>query len=186
MVTVKNGIQILLLEKIYGSRISQSNALRSARDIIEREIGSLQLKQLETTRGNEGYLSVSIAGADSQGAKNYLKWKFGSVINFDELEVGIIRRGHLVSPGRVGFGIFIDIGVLNPKKDALLPLYTLRRQLVNGKTFSLKQIVQNYGFLENFPIEYCQSSVNGSITTDRLFPCDTPSPLKSSSWSPST
>jgi hypothetical protein len=153
LVTVKKDTHILLLEKIYGSRISQSNALRSAQDIIEREIGSLQLKQLETTRGNGGYLSVSIVGADSQGTKNYLKWKFGAVINFDELEVGSIRRGHLVSPERVGFGIFIDIGVLNPKKDALLPLYTLRKQLVNRKTFSLKQIVQNYGFLENFPVD---------------------------------
>ncbi|MFQ6124304.1 MAG: DUF2110 family protein [Candidatus Heimdallarchaeota archaeon] len=140
------------MEKIYGNKISQLNALRSARDILQHEVGSLRLKRVETSIGMDGYLAVSIFGDDFHGAKNYLKWKFGSVINFNELKIGDVRRGHLVSPGNVGFGVFVDIGVFNPKKDALLPLYTLREQLVNEKTFSLPRIVRIYGFLENFPV----------------------------------
>ena len=101
MVVVKKEDQLLLLEKIYGSKTSQSNALRSARYIIDREIGSLRLKRLDVSRGNASYLCVSMQGADFQGAKNYLKWKFGAVIDSNELTVGDIRRGHLVSPGTV-------------------------------------------------------------------------------------
>lgn len=160
LVTVKNGSYVLLLEKIYGNKISQLNALRSAKDILQREVGSLRLKRVETSIGMDGYLCVSIFGDDFHGAKNYLKWKFGSVINFNELDVGDVRRGHLVSPGNVGFGIFIDIGVINPRKDALLPLYTLREQLVNGKTLSLPQIVRIYGFLENFPVNVVVNSTD--------------------------
>ena len=149
---MKNGTHVLLLEKFYGSKTSQLNALRSAQDILQREVGSLRLNRLEANIGMDGFLCVSMRGDDFQGARNYLKWKFGSVINFDELDVGDVRRGHLISPGNVGFGVFIDIGVINPRKDALLPLYTLREQLVRSKAFSLSKIVRIYGFLENFPV----------------------------------
>jgi len=153
LVAEKNGLHILLLEKIYGSKTSQFYALRSARDILKREVGSLRLSRLEATIGTAGYLCVSVCGVDFQGAKNYLKWKFGSVINFDELDVGDVRRGRFVSPGSVGFGLFLDIGVFKPRKDALLPLYTMRAQLVKGKALSLAQIVRLYGILENFPVD---------------------------------
>ena len=53
----------------------------------------------------------------------------------------------------MGFGIFVDIGIENPYKEVLLPLHTLRDQLVKGEKLSANEIIQRYGFMDNFPVE---------------------------------
>ncbi len=160
LVIKENNMHLLLLEKIYGSKSAQITALRSAQDILKREVGSLRLNRLEPSIGNAGYLQVSMDGVDYEGAKQYLKWKYGTTINFNELVVGDKRRGHLVSPNKVGFGNFVDIGIVNPRKEALLPLYRLRDQLPNGKALSMSQIIRIYGFVENFPVDTIVTSID--------------------------
>ncbi len=68
------------------------------------------------------------------------------------LEKGMIILGRLVDPYNTGFGWFIDIG-LEPRKDALLPLYSLRESLFNGAKVPLREITDAYGFFDKVPIQ---------------------------------
>ena len=58
----------------------------------------------------------------------------------------------MIEVGKVGFGIFVDCAILNPKIDVLINLHTLRNQLCNGKERSLKEIIDAYDFIDHFPV----------------------------------
>jgi len=60
--------------------------------------------------------------------------------------------GSLRSVGKVGFGLFVDIGIENPVKEVLIPLHQLRKQLTAGKKVSTHDICKKYGFIDNFPV----------------------------------
>jgi hypothetical protein len=72
-------------------------------------------------------------------------------------------RGFLRSVSSVGFGIFVDIGFINPRKDVLIPLHTLRKQLVNNSILSLHDITTLYGFLDYLPVEIQLTSLMKDI-----------------------
>ncbi len=61
--------------------------------------------------------------------------------------------GFLKSVGKVGFGLFVDIGIEGPEKEALIPLHNLRSQLMNDEKFSTRDICQRYGFIDYLPVE---------------------------------
>jgi len=58
----------------------------------------------------------------------------------------------MVDVGKVGFGIFVDCGILNPKLDVLINLHVLREQFSDGKEKSLKEIINAFDFIDNFPV----------------------------------
>ena len=62
-------------------------------------------------------------------------------------------HGILTSIGKIGFGVFVDVGIENPVKEVLIPLHKLRSQLVNDKKLSLKEIIDFYGFMDFLPVE---------------------------------
>ncbi len=62
-------------------------------------------------------------------------------------------QGILTSVGKIGFGVFVDIGIENPVKEVLIPLHRLRSQLVNDKKLSLNEIIEFYGFMDFLPVE---------------------------------
>ena len=61
--------------------------------------------------------------------------------------------GSLRNVGKVGFGLFADVGIENPQKEVLIPLHVLREQLVKGEKQSTKEIIKQYGFINYFPVE---------------------------------
>ncbi|WP_455364980.1 DUF2110 family protein [[Eubacterium] cellulosolvens] len=63
-------------------------------------------------------------------------------------------KGIIVESGRVGYGLYIDIGLRRPKRiDALLPLNTLRVQVADGKKDSLLEIINRYGLHDYIPLQ---------------------------------
>ena len=62
-------------------------------------------------------------------------------------------HGILHSVGKIGFGIFVDVGIESPVKEVLIPLHKLRSQLVNDKKLSLKEIIDFFGFMDFLPVE---------------------------------
>ena len=142
--------QIVLLPKIYGQ---YQNRLLS---IIKSDIDSL-ISELEVsidyriTRNNQ--LEVSIIGEDDEFVSNLLAKEYGTTTSFSNLELNAKYVGQLTDVGKVGYGIYVDIGVQdNTKSDALVSLHSLRKQLKMNKS-SLREIVDAYVFANHLPLE---------------------------------
>jgi hypothetical protein len=57
-----------------------------------------------------------------------------------------------VDVGKVGFGLFIDCAILNPKTDVLVNLHRIRNQLCSGMEKSLKEVIKIYDFIDHYPV----------------------------------
>lgn len=90
--------------------------------------------------------------ADLEFTINILKELTGQTYEAHNVPKDKPLMGYLRKVGKVGFGLFVDIGVENPYKEALIPLHVLRDQLAGGQTIALSELIQAYGFQDNFPI----------------------------------
>ena len=95
---------------------------------------------------------VLISGPEEIFIFNMLKKKVGTIIEFENLKIGDICKGVLLDVGKVGFGIFVDCGILNPSSDVLLNLYDLRTQLCKDRSIPLTEIIKTYDFIDKFPV----------------------------------
>jgi hypothetical protein len=93
-----------------------------------------------------------LSGPEEVFILNMLKKKVGTIIQFNEVEIGEIYKGVMVDVGKIGFGIFVDCAILNPSVDVLLNLYDLRNQLCKSKSVSLTEIITAYDFIDRFPV----------------------------------
>ncbi len=143
---------ITLLEKVYGTDHSQG--IKAAYTLLRSEVSGLNVKVKDVSLDNSGRLVVVLEGEDKEAAKNFLAEKHGCIRGFNELEEGKTYRGRVVSPLSYGYGFYVDVGVVYPKpKDALVPLYKLRKQLVNERRIPLRTIVNSYCFIDNLPLK---------------------------------
>ncbi|MFX1308948.1 MAG: DUF2110 family protein [Promethearchaeota archaeon] len=95
---------------------------------------------------------ISISGPEEQFIFNLLKKEIGSINDFRDITIGKVYRGNLVDVGKVGFGLFVDCAILNPKVDVLINLHTLRDQLCRGNEKSINEIIEAYDFIDHFPV----------------------------------
>ncbi|MFX1411778.1 MAG: DUF2110 family protein [Promethearchaeota archaeon] len=110
---------------------------------------SLNINKL---RNFDHRFEISIHGPDENFIYNLLQKEIGTIIEFKDIKEGKIYKGSMVDVGKVGFGIFIDCAILNPKVDVLINLHSLRSQLCNGKEKSLREIIEAYDFIDKFPV----------------------------------
>ncbi len=146
--------EVILLEKIYGPFRDQ--AIQSLKHIIKRKIGSLDARIVDVSIADNkrNYVKVVIEGEDAEVAANYLRMEYQSIKSFDEISEGDVLRGRIIDSEEFGYGIYVDIGVVKPvPKDALLPLYKLRKQLVASAKVPLRQISQKFALIDNLPVE---------------------------------
>lgn len=82
-----------------------------------------------------------------------LHQRYGKFHRPHDLAEGDEVLGRMVSPGKVGFGVFVDIGVRrgNKHSDALLPLYQMRDDLALDD-HSTREIVKMLGLIDGYPI----------------------------------
>lgn len=108
--------------------------------------------RIKKLRNFDKRFEVEIKGPDEAFIMNLLKKEIGAITEFNDVKVGQKYKGSMVDVGKVGFGIFVDCAILNPKVDVLINLITLRKQLCNGNEKSIKDIINAYKFINNFPI----------------------------------
>ncbi|MHA1798685.1 MAG: DUF2110 family protein [Candidatus Helarchaeota archaeon] len=98
-------------------------------------------------------LQLAIEGEDWEVVKNSINQIFVSVKNINDIKKNSIYKGYLNSVGEFGYGIYVDIGIRRHlKKDVLIPLFLLRKNLFLNKKFSLRNISNILGFMNNLPI----------------------------------
>ena len=116
------------------------------------------------------WLEVRARGEDAETFLNLLKEKFGEAPVFhSKVERWDVRRGFITGSGRVGFGVYVDIGILQPtRKDALYPLHRMRAQLSDGALKSSREILQENGLLDYFPVDVIVTQLQGENVTVEL------------------
>lgn len=115
----------------------------------------------EFTYIEPGQIKTKLQGPDEEVATNFIKTNFISRTLINTLNTGEIKQGACVQVGKYGFGLFVNIGIIDPqKKDVLLPLFALREQLVKNQKLSLRPIISRFGLIDGFPIPVYVSSIN--------------------------
>ncbi|MHA1734507.1 MAG: DUF2110 family protein [Promethearchaeota archaeon] len=97
-------------------------------------------------------LELRLLGQDRLVVAAFARRELGERVPFASVEVGGEHVGLLREVGKVGFGAFVDVGVTTPTKDALLPLTTLREQLVDGRQVPARDILQAFGLGSHVPV----------------------------------
>lgn len=107
---------------------------------------------IKKLREFDNRFDLIISGPEETFIVNLLKKEVGSIFEFNEIQLNKTYKGTMIDVGKVGFGIFVDCAIVNPKTDVLINLHSLRDQLCKGRIKSLKEIIQAYDFIDNFPI----------------------------------
>jgi hypothetical protein len=116
------------------------------------------------------WLQVRARGEDAEVFLNLLRERFGEApVLRSKVERWDVRKGFITGSGRVGFGVYVDIGILEPtRKDALYPLHRMRAQLSDGAPKSSHEILQEQGLADYFPVEVIVTELQGENITVEL------------------
>jgi len=145
-------VVLTVLEKCYGLR--ERSFLRG----FEASLSSLaeglevQVRVLGKTDGN--WVQVEVSGSDAPVFTKYLDQKFGlAPVFFEKVQAFSRLGGKIIDSGKVGYGLYVDVGISIPKHvDVLIPLHVLRSQLANGKKLSISIIVDAFSLHDNLPL----------------------------------
>lgn len=120
---------------------------------LDREAGGLRVEWEFSTR--RGWLEVGASGEDAEAFLNLLMERFGrALVDGSKVEKWDLVRGSVIGAGRVGFGVYVDLGVFEPvARDGLYPLHRMRAQLADGVSKSCRVIIEENGLMDGFPVK---------------------------------
>ena len=117
---------------------------------MTREL-DVSLSRLKTDKRDR--IIVEIDGDDEEFVANILAKEYGAVTSTDAISVESTCFGYFVDTGKVGYGLYVDIGITTPLYvDALIPLFRLREQLSLEK-LPLRAIAKALVFVDNLPVK---------------------------------
>ena len=143
---------LTVLEKCYGPR--WRSLLRVFAAALTPLIGGLDVQFTVLGRTGTHWIQVEVTGSDDAVATRYLDQTFGlaplalaNVHRFMEL------RGKILDAGRVGYGLYVDVGITSPRPiDVFLPLHVLRSQLADGHKLSVPALIDAFALHDNRPL----------------------------------
>ena len=129
--------------------------LKTLRIIIENQIEEfgVSIEEIKYTRNDR--IKIKLIGEDKDDlifTSNFVENLLGNIVQAKEIKRGMTFFGFLKDVNKVGFGLFVDVGVYQPEKDVLIPLHQLRKQLNNDETVPLTDIIHKFGFMDHFPV----------------------------------
>lgn len=142
--------QVTLPVRVYGPYKERLVDLLSAEISALAMNLSINIKRLD--RDETGLVSVEFAGEDEEFLANVLVKEYGTVPKLQDLAIGTPYRGWLVDVGKVGYGIYVDLGIRRPQKvDSLVPLFRIRSQFKVQKK-PARAIADAYLLVDNLPV----------------------------------
>lgn len=146
---VSEMIELTLLARIYGDY--QNRLLRDfERDLHERT-SELDIRIRKVSTDERGHIIVAVDGEDEEFVRNTLASEYGTTNSFESISTTSEYSGQLRDVGKVGYGIYVDIGVTDPSmSDALVPLHKLRSQF--EMSASVRTIAGSFVLVDNFPV----------------------------------
>lgn len=146
--------RIVLLDRVPHARQARATAsrVRELADLVKEALDVFEVTHEihEVVEGRDTRIHVTLEGEDEEPAINFLNVRFGVGVSLGSVTPGDeIHRARVAAPGKVGFGVFFDIG-LDDGKHALYPLHRMREQLAGGKLVPSRPLVKAFGFCEEF------------------------------------
>ncbi|TMI08489.1 DUF2110 family protein [Candidatus Bathyarchaeota archaeon] len=148
-----------LAEKIPPQVLRQGSQF-IARALAEKANGL----EMESDFGQQGqWLQVRARGEDADAFLNLLKQEYGEAsVSRSSLEKWNIVRGFVAGAGRIGYGVYVDIGIQEPRpKDALYPLHRMRAQLADGEPKSAREILDANALVDFVPLRMIVTELEG-------------------------
>lgn len=150
------GKKLVLYDKIYNltsERKRKDFIIRYSKYLREYVKGFSNTKiKINKLRDYDKRFEIFINGPEEIFVFNLLKKEIGCINGFKEIQVGKVYKGTMIDVGKVGFGIFVDCAIMNPKTDVLINLHSLRNQLCRDKKKTLKEIINAYEFVDHFAV----------------------------------
>ena len=112
----------------------------------------------------EGYwLQIRAKGEDADAFLNLLRQEYGEPpVSRSRLEKWDVVNGFVTGAGRIGYGVYIDIGIREPSpKDALYPLHRMRAQLADGEARSSREILDENALVDYVPLKMIVTELEG-------------------------
>ncbi len=122
-------------------------------------IAELDLMKIKLDADKRGHVVVSTAGQDEEFVVNLLAREYGKVPDVHEVVPESEYAGQLLDVGKVGYGLYTDIGLKEPRIDALIPLHHLREQM-GMQGHSLRKISNCLVLVDNLPVEVTITEIN--------------------------
>jgi hypothetical protein len=116
------------------------------------------------------WLQVRARGDDADAFLNLLLENYGEApVESSKIERWDVRKGFIIGSGRVGFGVYVDLGIVEPvRKDALYPLHRMRAQLADGTMKSARDILFENALADYFPVDVVVTEIVGDKMTVEL------------------
>lgn len=111
----------------------------------------------------QGWLEVRVKGEDAEAFLNLLGEKFGRApVESSQVQKWDVLKGFITASGRVGFGVYADLGLFEPaRKDALYPLHRMRAQLADGVAKPCRDILVENALVDYFPLKVQVTEIDG-------------------------
>jgi len=156
-------VMVIILEKAYGPY--EKTAIYSLQHVLTYMRGNLNAKFKVMGLTERHWIQLDVFGEDKDVFTQLLDREFGlAPISITNISLASTLRGKIIVSGKVGYGLYIDIGISEPSFfDALFPLYKMRSQLVHGQTLSTRQIINLYSLYDYLPLTVRIVGIN-SIT----------------------
>ena len=150
---------LTLLQKIYGS--NEVDACRIFRELLISSTSELDVKTVFLGKNVRNWIQVDVSGLESKVVEAYLDKQFGVAPSFSDIHVPLVVKGKIVDSGRVGYGIYVDIGLsLESPLDVLVPLYKFRSHLIDGQKLSMRKIIDIFCLYDNLPLSIRLININ--------------------------
>jgi hypothetical protein len=142
--------QLTLRPMIYGQ---YKNRLFSTVQKQIQDVTSDLDVRVECSITRNTYVHLTINGPDEEFVFNMMVRDYGAIQRLDHIKEGSLHLGQLIDVGKVGYGLYVGIGVIQPKAvDALIPLHRLREQ-TKMRSSSLRHIASSLQLIEHLPVE---------------------------------
>ncbi len=150
--------QIILSHRVYG--VYRNRLLTTFKHVLSAQTSELAVELSNFYIDERGRIIIEIDGEDAPVVKNLLSKDYGLALNIQDLHVNREYEGHLVDVGRVGYGLYVDIGVAHPCSiDVLIPLYSLRAA-TGLQGHSVNSIRRLLCLVDNLPVKVVLRQVN--------------------------
>ena len=148
---------VVLLQKAYGAY--RGRLLETIRSEVSEMVAELDTQLTSVGTDKKNHIIVKIDGEDEEFVANALAKEYGRSLQSDNLVPNKTYPGQLIDVGKVGYGLYSDMGVTDSKRlDALIPLHRLREQLdLHGP---LRTISDAFVLVDYLPVEVNITSID--------------------------
>jgi hypothetical protein len=148
-----------LAEKIPPQALKQSSQYIAK--VLAEQAKGLKVESDFSLQGH--WLRIRSRGEDAGAFLNLLKQEYGDATTSRlNLEKWDAVNGFVTGAGRIGYGVYIDIGIQQPApKDALYPLHRMRAQLSDGEAKSSREILERNALVDSVPLKVVVTELEG-------------------------